>query len=193
MPPCLFSSSALMLMVCRAFPERPGVGPVERSSPFDPLDGVSCCLGAVSEDGAVAKLSGLPPPRTGAAATPFSPALRREDREFNHTEKQYSIHHWHENAAATSERQSPWSASCLRRSCGPLWGPRHTPFYWVLRTETIMMRHFADHRALPKQRWEHFIDSTSEISQLIIFKDNHCAISHNLSACFYILCSGGTC
>lgn len=61
------------------------MGAEDRSSPFDPLDGVSGCLGAASEDGAMARLSGLPPPRTGGAATPFSPALRREDHEFNHT------------------------------------------------------------------------------------------------------------
>lgn len=163
-----------MLMVCRAFPERPGVGAVERSSPFDPLDGVSGCLGAASEDSAMARLSRLPPVRTGVAASPFAPVLRKEDHE-------YSIHHWAENAAATWERQSPWSASCLRRSCGPLWGPLHTPFYWELRTETIMTWHFADHHALPNPPWERLINSIyfKEISQLLIFKDNHGAISHN--------------
>lgn len=81
LPPCLFSSSALMLMVCRALPERPGVGVAERSSPLDPLDGVSGCLGAASEVGATARLSGLLPARTRAAASPFSPALRREHHE----------------------------------------------------------------------------------------------------------------
>lgn len=75
--PCLFSSSALMLMVCRAFPERPGVGTVEGSSPFAPLDGVSCCLGAASEEGATARFSGLPP-----RPLQCSPALRTEHNEF---------------------------------------------------------------------------------------------------------------
>lgn len=63
LPPCLFSSSALILIACRAFPEeRPGVGTVEGSSPFEPLDGVSGRLDVASE----------------AGITPFSPVLRRE-------------------------------------------------------------------------------------------------------------------
>lgn len=49
----------------------------------------------------------------------------------------------HESAAGTWERRSPWSASCLRRSCGRLWGPLHTPLCCELRTETIMT-HFPD-------------------------------------------------
>lgn len=128
--PCLFSSSALMLMACRAFPERPGVGAVEGSSPFAPLDGVSCCLGAASEDGATARLSGLPP-----RPPQCSPALRTQHNEL---QSPWKLIFSHENGAGTWERRSPWSASCPRRSCGPLWGPLHTPFYWKLRTKTIM-------------------------------------------------------
>lgn len=75
-PPCRFSSSALILIICRAFPERPGVGTVEGSSPFDPLDGVSGCLDVASEEGVVVTLSGLAPRRTEAATTPLSPVLR---------------------------------------------------------------------------------------------------------------------
>lgn len=75
-PPCRFSSSALILIICRAFPERPGVGTVEGSSPFGPLDGVSGCLDVTSEEGVVVTFSGLAPRRTEAATTPFSPVLR---------------------------------------------------------------------------------------------------------------------
>lgn len=79
LPPCLFSSSALTSIVCLPFPEeRPGVGAGGGSSPFDPLDGVSGRLDEASEAALTAVLSGLPPRRTWAAATPFSPALRRE-------------------------------------------------------------------------------------------------------------------
>lgn len=79
LPFCLFSSSALILIVCRAFPEeRPGVGTVEGSSPFDPLDGVSGRLDATSAASVTMAFSGLPPRRVEAAIAPFSPVLRRE-------------------------------------------------------------------------------------------------------------------
>lgn len=55
------------------------MGTAEGSSPFDPLDGVSGRFGVASE-GAVA-FSGLPPRRTEAVTTPFSPVLKRG--EFN--------------------------------------------------------------------------------------------------------------
>lgn len=79
LPPCLFSSSAFTFIVCLAFPEdRPGVGTVVGSSPFDPLEGVSGRLEAASEAGVTVAFSGLPPRRTEAVTTPFSPGLRRE-------------------------------------------------------------------------------------------------------------------
>lgn len=82
LPPCLFSSSALILIACRAFPEeRPGVGTVEGSSPFDPLDGVSGRLDMTSVAGITAAFSGLAPRRTEAVVVPFSPVLRREHEE----------------------------------------------------------------------------------------------------------------
>lgn len=75
-PPCLFSSSAFTLMVCRDFPaERLGVGTVEASSALGPLDGVSGRLEVTSVTGAV---SGLPPRRVETLVTPFSSVLRRE-------------------------------------------------------------------------------------------------------------------
>jgi len=81
-PPCLFSSSALISIDCRAFPkERLGVGTEKASSPFDPLDAVSGRLDGVTDgvvDGVVVAPSGLRPRRPEAAATPFSPVLRRE-------------------------------------------------------------------------------------------------------------------
>lgn len=54
------------------------MGTVGASSPFDPLDGVSGRLDMASEVGAAAVFSGLPPRRTEAVTTPFSPMLRRE-------------------------------------------------------------------------------------------------------------------
>ncbi len=79
LPPCRFSSSALILIACRAFPEeRAGVGTAEGSSPFDPLDGVSGRLDVGSAAGVAVAFSGLPPRRTEAVTTPFSPVLRRE-------------------------------------------------------------------------------------------------------------------
>lgn len=79
LPPCLLSSSALMLIACRVFPEeRPGVAAAEISSPFDALDGVSGRLGAASGTGVALVFSGLSPRRAGLATTPFSPELRRK-------------------------------------------------------------------------------------------------------------------
>lgn len=54
------------------------MGTVEGSSPFDPLDGVSRRLDVASETGVAVVFTGLPPRRTEAVTTPFSPVLRRE-------------------------------------------------------------------------------------------------------------------
>lgn len=85
-PPCLFSSSALILIDCRAFPEeRPGVGTVEGSSPFEPLDGVSGRFGTASE--------------TAAGVMPFSLVLRRENQKRITTMKdKFSLRFWRVSA-----------------------------------------------------------------------------------------------
>lgn len=90
LPPCLFSSSDLILRGCLFFPEDlPGVGTVVDSSALDPFNGVSG--GLDSEAGVTAAFSGLPPLRTAAVATPFSPVLQRDTRRMNKTKHMYKL------------------------------------------------------------------------------------------------------
>lgn len=62
----------------------------------------------------------------------FSDFHCRWKKEFDHCLNAFAL--FYENKVhlcvqPTWEHQSPWSASCQRQSCGPLWVPLQSPLY----------------------------------------------------------------